>query len=694
MRTSVMAQQAFQSNMPQALGSAVSAVEEGLSVTPALVQAGSTLTAQSTLDQANLASAYPGFSVGNGTSAICFSPAASTTTAGAAQVQNGAAALYPDTTPGTDTVLRPTSLGVQAIQQLNNSAAPTSLTWIMGLQPGWQLKQLDDGAIAIVDPTRPTISAEPPAADVIDPFVPPVPFVDAPSSSPDKTDQADPSADVFTASDIASSPTNPALEQDPTATESEYQNEDAERQYVDWTTDGQAVGFITPPWARDANGTVVPVSLSTDGISTVTMTLDTSAGGYAYPLTASDTQVAMDNAARARHHVRYGIADQSYAFLSDSHFPALRHSKAMAGGLTLARTGLGFNNCDQWDGAMTNGPPAVADLSKITDNSLNGQRCRNAANFVLAVTGRINGVPGITNDPEITIGSGCNYTGVCVRSSAPPCVNISHGQPDPNGSPNPAWSLAHYQCSVLALWKTYPFTLVKSWVAYNEPDAPNQPFSVIPPPGKTAGQAAADTWRRMQHLATGLQPGTNHENCQGCTIVAGEILNHTQGAFMVDYLGELHGHHSRPLIWALHPYDDVVHRRTTQTHQFLKDLGGTASGSYWHFPTIWLDESGVDLGDTTNGLIDHAALQAAAARTFLRLASVELKASETAGHNGPWRPIRRVYYYEWKSDHDWSMSPRPPNHFDSALLNINSQPRPAYCVLAGLPPNVCTQDGL
>jgi hypothetical protein len=146
-------------------------------------------------------------------------------------------------------------------------------------------------------------------------------------------------------------------------------------------------------------------------------------------------------------------------------------------------------------------------------------------------------------------------------------------------------------------------------------------------------------------------------------------------------------------VWGFHPYCDVNSQHTTGTHQFLIDL----SDQYWHFPKVWLTESGVNIAGNPGcahpqSMVGDPNWQAGAGRTFTRLASTELKARRVPAHRGPWRPIRRVYYYEWKSDVTW---PNPNGHFDSALLKGNSQQRPAYCVLARLSQSQCQPlDGL
>ncbi|MDQ6807623.1 MAG: hypothetical protein M3065_22335 [Actinomycetota bacterium] len=65
---------------------------------------------------------------------------------------NGSAALFADTQPSTDVLLRPTPLGVGQFLFLRAADAPEQFSWQVSIGPDQQLVQLPDGSVAITDP--------------------------------------------------------------------------------------------------------------------------------------------------------------------------------------------------------------------------------------------------------------------------------------------------------------------------------------------------------------------------------------------------------------------------------------------------------------------------------------------------------------------------------------------------------------
>jgi hypothetical protein len=63
---------------------------------------------------------------------------------------NGTVALFANTSPATDTIIRPDALGATAVLHLRSAEAPKSFSWEVGLGAGEQLRQLSDGSVAVV----------------------------------------------------------------------------------------------------------------------------------------------------------------------------------------------------------------------------------------------------------------------------------------------------------------------------------------------------------------------------------------------------------------------------------------------------------------------------------------------------------------------------------------------------------------
>ena len=83
----------------------------------------------------------------------CFTPATLTSAATEATVVNGDAAVFANTAPETDTVIRPTATGATVIQSLRGPEVPESFSWNVKVAPGDELIELPSGAVAIVDPS-------------------------------------------------------------------------------------------------------------------------------------------------------------------------------------------------------------------------------------------------------------------------------------------------------------------------------------------------------------------------------------------------------------------------------------------------------------------------------------------------------------------------------------------------------------
>lgn len=79
----------------------------------------------------------------------CISPAKTTSAATEAKVVNADAALFANTAPETDTVIRPNTNGMTVVEVLRGSKASTSVSWNVSLNPDESLVELPSGAVAI-----------------------------------------------------------------------------------------------------------------------------------------------------------------------------------------------------------------------------------------------------------------------------------------------------------------------------------------------------------------------------------------------------------------------------------------------------------------------------------------------------------------------------------------------------------------
>jgi hypothetical protein len=191
----------------------------------------------------------------------------------------------------------------------------------------------------------------------------------------------------------------------------------------------------------------------------------------------------------------------------------------------------------------------------------------------------------------------------------------------------------------------------------------------------TAGQAAS-YWKDAQAADRQLQRIDTivaGEAGADCTAPSYNLCTRDNGrtwtGYVPRYLAALG--RARPAVWATHSYHDLQRRprlAATETNRFVEFLN-SHSGA----PPVWLTEEGAWLGGKYGGSLNgDAAAQRAAATEFLELPLVP------AAHRGQ---IAREYYYLLQAKLD--------NGFDSALLDVSGEPRPAYCVFTGQPASAC-----
>jgi len=182
-------------------------------------------------------------------------------------------------------------------------------------------------------------------------------------------------------------------------------------------------------------------------------------------------------------------------------------------------------------------------------------------------------------------------------------------------------SLAQYKRGFKLFRQRYPY--VRDFTAWNEPNAPEQPF--YKKPAKAA--------RFFNALRSA---------CKKCHIVAGDINDSKN---MVPWLRTYKRHVRKAKYWGLHNYKDTSSRNTRGTTKvFARMVRGQ----------VWLTETG--------GLINRGGLKGQAK---------SVKRVFTLTHQI--KKIKRVYFYQWRGVRK--------SHWDSAFLSPAGKKRPAFFTL-------------
>ena len=93
----------------------------------------------------------------------CITPATTTTAATGATVVNDDAAVFANTAPQTDTVIRPTAGGTTVVHSLRGENSPSTFSWNITVTEAADVVQLPSGAIAITEPREVEGAGEIPA---------------------------------------------------------------------------------------------------------------------------------------------------------------------------------------------------------------------------------------------------------------------------------------------------------------------------------------------------------------------------------------------------------------------------------------------------------------------------------------------------------------------------------------------------
>jgi hypothetical protein len=182
-------------------------------------------------------------------------------------------------------------------------------------------------------------------------------------------------------------------------------------------------------------------------------------------------------------------------------------------------------------------------------------------------------------------------------------------------------SLKQYKHSFTLFRQQFPY--VKDFSAWNEPNAPEQPFYRKP-------AKAAKYFNALRSA------------CKKCHIVAADINDSKN---MVKWLRTYKRHVRKAKIWGLHNYKDTSSRNTRGTTKVFTRL---VRGQ------VWLTETG--------GLINRGGLKGQAK---------SVKRVFTLTHQ--LKKIKRVYFYQWRGVRK--------SHWDSAFLSPNGKKRPAFFTL-------------
>ncbi|MGO9762757.1 MAG: hypothetical protein ACLP1Q_16005 [Solirubrobacteraceae bacterium] len=665
---------------PDLLAPSTTATLEGQSVTPALSDMGGELDAQSTLTGSTLSKEAPAeLAVNTPAGELSLAPAEPLPSATRLPtVVNGAAALFANTWPSTDTIERPSPLGATAILQVRSAEAPRSFSWHVHLGPDQELKQLANGSVAVVETSQET--TEPSGA----PGPSEAPQLDtttegAPESSEEKqeAEHAESEANKEEEAPLETLPAAPTSSTPPAEatvgqpqlqqTQVSYESAKSEMKYAEEQTSGKALMVIGGPTVTGAEGGAVPASLAVAS-DTLTVTIKPHTG-TSYPLLGEIPLAAPTNKeSTERDPVKYGISDpepQEPGHI-DEHFN--ESGKAVP----------------KFDPNLYDGPPyttrhmRTARLIVPYDVLVTPSTpYRTTERHVLETWLRKAKGEGL--EPYITIGQ--DY-------SVDPCRGAKAPKAE-RACPLP--SIGQYKKAVTKLmqevirWHSRNgWPLVKLWGAWNEPDAANDPLHKDEP-------RAAQFWEVARATLQDIVP---HFPCSGCTVVAGEFSTYYpvytscyRNMILYSYCHGPHNRYTRywfgeprdPEAWGFHDYADVEHRDDTVAQHFA-----TFARERLDKPRLFMSEAGVELQDGQESETELGELEAKSETEQAAKRELQLQAAEEFLNlpHGLSYPIDRMYYYEYTAP---TIAEQEAHKFDSALIeeeNGERRERPAYCVLA------------
>ena len=655
------AEQVAQQTDPDVLAQSTSAMIEQQSIAPALADGSEGLSSQHALTSSSISKEISGeFAVNTPAGELSLTPVDTAADASAdPTIVNGAAALFANTSPATDTIVRPEPLGATTILQLRSKEAPTSFSWQLRLGPDQQLEQLPGGSVAVInapESTEPPNSHQPRAGT-------PEPTTPAPETPGEKEEreQEERHSDEVEAkgeterevpleplpaaylSSTNAAETIAGMPQ-PQNTQAEYEAGNTAMAKAEAQTGGQALMVIQSPTVTDSEGNAIPAALSVTGDSTVTLSIKPPDSAV-FPLVAATAIAApTDKVSAERDPVHYGLADES-----PGSFAPFDHNLE-TGPLEVhkARLIIAYDALERLV-QVRETALVKAKLEEMTERE-------RLERWLAAVEANPHLEPFITFGPDRH------------------CSTHKCEIPDEE----------EYRARISEIITSKYADGIGMWGAWNEPDGSKEPLN------KHAA-LAAEYWQIAQQVAS------NH--C-GCTVVAGEFA--FQGGFRGSrgYVSEyrnaiIHNHchycsRARPTIWGFHDYLDVVTDTHTTANEFVAFTGGRVGKG-----RLWITEAGVEL---QNGTIKTSLLNGSPGvqQKLQRQSALDF---ETLHEAAPSR-IDRVYYY---SDRAPSESKQQEGEdetpqkwpFDSGLLEAEPEPSPpenkrkseggfraAYCLLA------------
>ncbi len=665
---------------PDVLAPSTSASAEEEALAPALSDGEEEISATGTLTSSTISKETPGeFAVNTPAGELSLTPLDSAPDATTTPtIVNGAAALFANTWPATDSIVRPDELGATTLLQLRSREALRTFSWNVDIGPDQQLTQLANGNVAVISASEPSIGEPTGSAGSTGETGEGQPETasEKAESGQAESQQEQEEASLEPLPSAPQVPTSPREAKpgqlEPQDTQAQYEAATSALANAEAQTEGATLMVIEAPTAQDADGDNVPVSLSVSG-DTITLTVSVTPS-TAFPVLVDPTVAAPSNrkSATATHPVRYGFSDENPETFSPFD-QNLKHGQIK---VRSARLRVAYN-------ALTPATLRREEQEHKQDGKLTEKE---RMTTWLAAVQREELQPYVTLGPD-SRASSCEKQHFHTEKEETEKPELRERE-DARRAGCVMPSRSQYREGLRDLVQAYPE--VKLWGAWNEPNEPEDPLALH-------SRRAAQLWDTGESVIS--QPKLH---C-GCTLVAGEFAFYNPApsgpaGYVTQYLKELlaEKRHCKPcspampVEWGLHDYDDVIYTRLRDAESLAKYLVKRGIK-----PRIWISEAGAELhtGHLATDLVDQPELQEKAAETFLKL-------KEASNH------IDRIYYYEYRAPSEAKVH-LAPDEFDSGLINetepaVNGEgkskgeARPAYCVLVarsphgGCPPTVTT----
>ncbi len=468
---------------------------------------------------------------------------------------NGTVALFANTSPATDTIIRPDALGATAVLNLRSAEAPKSFSWEVSLGAGQQLQQLSNGSVVVTD--SPETVAEPEASKEPEPHETGMPAPESPTEEAEREQREKEPETVAPLEPPPPAPTSstspaetPAGELEPQNTLTQYESATSAMDAAETETTGTTLMAIESPQVVDAHGHTVPAFLS---VHEDTITLTIKPGEIStYPLLAAVSVAApSDKVSAERDPFEYGLADNLTATFDNEE--ALR--------LTGPTAPLHIQSARRvvpWD--IKSRPAERVEVEQ----------------WVTAVEKR-----GL--EPYLTIEADTKKVEATEKLE-----NLS---------------VPEYRAKVKGVISTFERKGVNLWGAWNEPEL--YPYQV-------SSVRAAKYWQASESIIVELgchctvvagefSRYNKGDASFGEQYQAG-LLRYEPAAWSSSHKAwksreRIWKRHRIPRVWGFHDYQDVANFRSTNASEFQ----GFASGKFGT-PQIWISEAGIEPTTTKNRL--------------------------------------------------------------------------------------------